>query len=204
VDGDYVVKPATQGMGLCTWFCSLTVTYTVRNDKARRIAWLSFLALLRLRMSASAQANIPAGVNVQAQQNGANPVVNPGAVGNNVAGAAFSGFVNPLGGVLALLPAQTPRVNTSRRAFLIDFNFREGLYNNSKKITFSASWKLITTFTHILLASGLWTKLPEVDDNGNNLWAASMADISGAHSWLRNDFKTTEDVIVDFGNPGRP
>ncbi len=88
-----------------------------------------------------------------------------------------------------------------RNAFLIDFNFEEGMYLDSKATTFSASWRLVTTFSHILLASGLWTKLTEVGPpGGNNLWATSMRDISGATSWLANGLDPRLDVIVDFGS----
>jgi hypothetical protein len=36
----------------------------------------------------------------------------------------------------------------------------------------------VTTFNAILVASGLWKKLPERDAQGNTLWATSMIDVS--------------------------
>ena len=42
-------------------------------------------------------------------------------------------------------------------------------------------------------------KVEEEDSNGDNLWAASMQDVSGAYSWLPNTLDPAEDIIIDFG-----
>jgi hypothetical protein len=85
------------------------------------------------------------------------------------------------------------------RAILVDFNIDEGLYADSKNVTFSASWRIITTFSHILLASGLWKKVDEETPTGENLWAMSMKDIQGSESWHANKLNPALDLIVDFG-----
>jgi hypothetical protein len=91
-------------------------------------------------------------------------------------------------------PVDNSTKKKSQRALLIDFGFDEGMYLDSKTVTFHASWRLVTTFSHILLASGLWTK---VDEKGKVLWATTLAEVSGSQSWLPN--KARPDVIVDLG-----
>lgn len=205
--GSYSVKPARAGMGLCLWLCTLRASYVVRRDFGRGRAWLAFLDLLQLRMASSVSGVIPTPL---AQ----NPVV-PGIAGLANAGA---NAISPLGnlavqqtvqlGGLALRPNR--QLATGQRAFLIDFNMDEGLYLDSKTTTFSATWRLLTTFSHIILASGLWRKVPEFDGTGGNLWAASMAvpgavavgggrNVMGSNSWLLNRLDPRLDVIVDFG-----
>ena len=198
-NGSYNVRPAKQGMGLCTWLCTLSATYTLKNTSARRTAWLVFLALLRTRMMASSLSTLPAAL-------GAQP---PGPIQNaaiqilrNARQAAFGPGGNVLADGIATLNAQRRAVSNGRRAFLVDFNFTEGLYLDSKKITFGATWKLVTTFQGILLASGLWKKAQERNQNGGNLWAISMQSTSGPFSWLQNRIDPAQDVIVDFGNQG--
>lgn len=202
--GNYTVRPAKQGMGLCTWFCTLSATYTVRKDSSRRTAWLAFLALLRERMHNSSKGNVPANLLAQEQQNNAPPVQNQLA---NLAGAGFALLSNnpsAVGAAVAeqMLNRQAAQVRAGRRAFLIDFNFNEGVYLDSKAVTFGASWRLVTTFSHILMASGIWRKLDERNQSGDNYWAVSMRDISGPFSWTANRVDASQDVIVDFGNPG--
>lgn len=164
--GNFSVRPSKQGAGLCNWLCTLRGTYTVRGDGARRLAWFSFLNLLRLRMAYAAFANI-----------------------------TFKGNQNP---GIGILPRKQELVG-AKRAWLIDFSVDEGLYLDSKTVGFSATWRLITTFSHILLASGLWRKLDEVDGTGKNLWATSMKDVQGSKSWLENEIDPSMDIIVDFG-----
>lgn len=193
--GSYSVRPAKAGMGLCTWLCTLRVTYNVRKDMARRNAWLSFLALLRWRMiQCSSAANIPA---PNGNQNAARDAA------RILAAALPAGPLAPLVAHDLILKAQNDLINKARKekqsAFLVDFNFDEGLYADSKTITFSASWRLVTTFSHILLASGLWRKLQEKNAAGQNVWAIAMRDIQGAQSWLQNRANPNVDVIVDFG-----
>lgn len=186
--GQFTFRPAKAGVGLCNWLCTLTCTYTVPKTKPRRLAWLAFLALLRARMKAGNQfAIVPP----------PNGNQNPGAVANVLRNV---GFVAPQGGGLALFGRLFRRdavaaLQNTRSVWLLDFNGSEGLYLDSKTVTFSATWRLITVFSEILGASGLWRKVTELDEN---VWAASVSDISGYQSWMRN--KVKGDVIVDFGS----
>lgn len=188
--GSFNVRPAKVGMGLCNWHCTLRMSYAVRADQSRRVAWVSFLALLRLRMGQSQLGNIPAG-GVQQNPNAPAP-----AAGLPAFGDLFGAGVRALN---AFQTAQAQANRPTRRAFLIDFSIDEGLCLDSKTTTFSATWKLVTTFSHILEASGLWVKLPERDAQGRSLWAISMRDVQGSQSWLPNRLDPTLDVIVDFG-----
>jgi len=199
--GTYNVRPARAGMGLCSWLCTLRATYVVRgpfrsidgiNNKPRRLAWLAFLALLRLRMGQSVLGNVVP--DVKGNQNpAAAPVANILGAGLLLSAAAsWKTFLNKQ--TQALGPTG-PGAN----AWLIDFSFDEGLYLDSKTTSFSATWRLVTTFSHILLASGLWKKLPEQDAQGNNIWATSMNSVSKSQSWLLNQLDPKLDVIVDFG-----
>lgn len=192
--GTFSFRPARAGMGLCLWLCTLRCTYTVRSDRPRRTAWLAFLALLRERMNASSLGNIP--------QLGGNPNPAPGIINR-----AFVGGLPNIGpGVLGLnawlqiLRGQKKEGNKPITAWLIDFSGDEGVYRDSKTVSFSATWRLNTTFSHILVASGLWRKIPEKNAQGGNLWAISMKDVSGSKTWVNTQLDPAADVIVDFGS----
>jgi hypothetical protein len=201
--GSYNVRPAKSGPGLVLWMCTLRGTYTVAGSESRRWAWTAFLLLLKLRMNASGFANIPAGDN----QNAQNPPVAPFGGQGPIAGlgVVFSRqFGLPLADLnRAMQTSIANRVagnqNVAPGAWLIDFSFDEGIYKDSKTVTFSATWRMTTTLSHILLASGIWTKLPEKDTAGNNLWAISMEPFSGALSWAPNYLDPSKDIIIDFG-----
>ena len=194
--GSYDVVPARTGMGLATWNCTLRVTYNVPKNQARRIAWLSYLALLRVRMAASVDGFIPA--DNAGAQNGGNLALNL-LVGPNVAGEVGNAAVAAL---RRFLGQQNQAVNArpiERKAWLTDFRISEGIYLDSKTVTFSTTWRLNTTFSHILVASGLWRKVSA--DGGNN-WARTMRSITGSQSWLRDELRPNADIIVDFGWTG--
>lgn len=198
--GTYSVRPARAGMGMVLWLCTLRATYTVRADKPRRTAWLRFLALLRLRMNASVDGNMP--------KTGGGGTSNPTTRGILADLSIFSAVASAVlssGSVPPSPPVPAPPPGKSRSAWLIDFSFDEGLYLDSKTVSFSATWRLVTTLSHILLASGLWKKIdehkPGTPPRDGNLWALSMRDISGSESWLPNKLNPAADVIVDFGGP---
>ena len=195
--GTYDVKPAKAGMGLCLWLCTLRATYTLRGDAPRRIAWLGFLALLQWRMAQSLRGVVPT-LNNNNNQNPSAPVGNP-LVGFFVGLANAASPFTLYRSVFQGQQQATNAAQNTKRAFLIDFSFNEGVYLDSKTVSFSATWRLATMFSHILLASGLWNKLPERDGAGNNIWASTVRDISGQRSWLPNQLDPTLDVIVDFG-----
>ncbi len=188
--GTFSFRPARAGMGLCEWLCTLRATYTVRADRPRRTAWISFLALLRLRMLEAKKGQIP---KVKDENQDFKRLDGPGGVLQVVAGV-FTLFAPK-----KAIEAQGELKKEDRKAFLIDLSGDEGLYLDSKTVSFSATWRTVTVSSHILLASGMWTKLPETDDQKANLWAASVRDISGASSWLQNQVDAKDDIIVDFG-----
>lgn len=193
--GTYSVRPAKVGMGLAQWLCTLRATYTVRADRPRRVAWLVYLLLLRVRMGEAENGYIP---------NEGNNVQNPQ---RDLFRGAMQFAANPNLAVIPFLTGmlrdqRVPSIETGAgKALLMDFTVDEGLYLDSKTVTFSATWKIVTTFSHILLASGLWKKVPEYDDNFENAWGISMRDVSGSRSWLPNEIDPALDVIVDFGGP---
>ena len=196
--GSYNVRPARAGMGLCTWLCTLRATYTVRRDWPRRTAWIMFLFLLRWRMLHSRFGLIPP---PNGQQNPARPSFGAGFMQVITGLPPASSFEQPGTISRAVGNAITPNAAAdSRKAWLIDFNIDEGLYKDSTTITFSATWRLVSLFNHILLASGIWSKVPEKDGQGSTYWATSMRFINGTNSWLNNKVDPTLDVIVDFGS----
>ena len=196
-NGTYNVRPLKAGGGLASWLCTLKASYTMRmpgprfdTTGARRNAWTAFLALLRLRMNKSSDGVIPKQKEPEKKERVPFWEFNPFREGR--AQARRIGGNNEV--VQRLNPA-------SDRVWLMDFSVDEGLYLDSKRITFSATWRLVTDFSHILLASGLWRKVEERDFNRNSLWAISMRDITGTSSWITNRLDPTLDVIVDFGGP---
>lgn len=199
-EGNYDVKPVKSGPGLCAWTCTLSVDYTVAKNQPRRLAWFSFLALMRARMSYSRFATIP-NANAATQNPPNNPAANFAGDATAATFAFVPGFQLASGAYFyrRFFPRQQLNVQQSTNAILIDFSVSEGLYLNSKKIRFSAQWKLMTTFAGIMAASGLWVLVPT---DGGNVWATSMQNISGSTSWLRNQFQANQDVIVDFGGGG--
>ena len=190
--GSFNFRPSKAGVGLCNWLCTLRVTYTVKKTAARREAWLAFLILLRLRMDASRLGLIPTPDGPQ------NPGLQALNTLGNVAGSGLiQSTISMFQGVALwrrLVERQNQNALALRRAWLIEFSGDEGLYLDSKTMTFSATWKLVTTFDRILVASGLWRYVPS---DGGNTWATNIRGISGAQSWLRNP--VNPDVIVDFG-----
>lgn len=205
--GSYSVRPAKQGAGLASWLCTLRATYTIRNDLSKNNAWYAFLALLRLRMK-QAQFGIIVLNNQQQQQQ--QQQQQPGILAQ--IGDAIIDFW--VGGLSQTTPSllvftywewylkeqeRLQKIANDNRPFLIDFSYDEGLYLDSKTISFSATWRLITQFGAILLASGQWKKVPEKDALNNNVWAMSMRDVQGSESWLPNKLDPNLDIIVDFG-----
>lgn len=188
--GTYSVKPAHVGMGLCLWLCTLRATYTVRADKPRRTAWFAFLALLREKMRYSA-------FGTTVKQNPANrgQVKVPRWTAPD-----YDPKADPTVFWQTLLKNQGAVVKPGDiKCWLIDFSFDEGQYLDSKTVSFSATWRLVTVFANVLLATGLWKKVQEAGALGTNLWATSMKKVSGSRSWLTNQVDPALDVIVDFG-----
>lgn len=240
-NGSFNVRPATTGMGLANWLCTLRCSYIVKANESRRVAYWAFLALLRLRMAQSIFGyNLP---NVGANDNSKSWWVGlfsstPGL--NTVAAAAAA--IDDLRTLSEMVKQYVSKDATRKQledaraqnknqkstvnpdddledlwrkninrsvllkdsgapvnSFIVDFSFDEGLYQDSKQMSFSATWRLVTTFEFILIASGIWRKVPEKDTAGGNLWATSMKNVSGSNSWFNNVLTPTKDVIVDYG-----
>ena len=198
--GEFTVRPKTSGYGLANWTCSLNCTYTIRKDRPRRLAWAAFVSLLAFRMRCSVRGNIPAIIN--AANNAQQPV--PAGPGVPAIPAA------PLNQNQrdALLLYWQKQMENARKggpepalqnAFLSHFGFREGLYLDSKTVTFEASWTLITVIDLVMRASGLWQGTGVNGDEERQLWKTSMADIMGANSWAINRIDPKADIIIDLG-----
>lgn len=212
--GTYNVRPVKAGMGLNAWLCTLKATYTVRNGAPRRAAWAAFLLLVRLRMRSADPVKI-AEINEKVEDPGilkrAGRLLPAGLIGG---GLELLKLGTPVGRLATLGLAAYSFLkgeeedaagrggidNAKAKVWLIDFTIDEGLYLDSKTVSFSATWRLLVPFQSILVASGLWTKVPEVDAQGRNLWAASMESVSRSSSWLENRLDPKLDVVVDFGS----
>lgn len=213
--GGFTVRPARAGMGLASWLCSLRATYTVRRDRPRRMAWLMFLSLLRLRMNQSKiidfikkSDKITKILDEIKKFKSTNP--KPSANPNTDIGERYSKMYGDILRALENKLNNAKDIETKRIALLIDFSVDEGLYLDSKTTTFSATWRIVVPFEMILLASGLWVKLPEDTEKRlahegrdgkltTNLWKISMDDINGMNSWQKNKADPKLDIIVDFG-----
>lgn len=198
--GSYSVRPARSGMGLVSWLCTMRATYTVRADRPRRIAWFAFLAMLRVRMSWAGLAP-----DLKPKDASASP---RGGIPGILTILAYPITVTAATLFSTIIKSATKAVDDTRKAWLIDFSIDEGLYLDSKTVSFSATWRVVTPISHIILASGLWRRIPRLDSStGENLWATSMkapipgspTGIMGSQSWIENKLDPKLDIIVDFG-----
>lgn len=192
-NGMYDVKPVKAGPGLVLWLCSLNVTYTVPNGQPRRLAYLSFLALMRKRMFQARFAVAPVATTQNAPAQNAAEILATATFTAQGGQAAAANYIRRTQGVL-----RDERVRGTN-AILIDFQVSEGLYLDSKTTRFSATWRITANFTSLMQGSGLWVC---VASDGGDEWAMSMRNISGGQSWLDNRFNASQDVIVDFGGGG--
>lgn len=181
------------------WVCNLSVTYTVRKDLPRRVAYQSFCALLWWRMMSGANADLPTLLT------GENPPQQPAptdvlknAIGDFTALFA-QGVVVGYNQLLRAMQAATPKAVAN--VFMLDFGFTEGLHQGSKTATFEATWKLFSTLSGLLRATGIWRYSGDV---GGSVWAASVQDIMGYSSWMVNEVNPAADLVVDFGGGSPP
>ncbi len=188
------------------WTCTLKATYTIRKDFPPRVAALNFFSLLQFRMRSSANGAFP-NLNVPANNN------QQGQPGVQITLGGVQLF-NLQPGAAQLPPPNAPAGGRSL-ALLQDMRFDEGLYLDSKTMTWEASWILFTTFRTLLEASGVW-RWPRVVESPQPLaaqnavghikasWVRSVEDIMGWRSWLNNQLAESADVIVDMGGGGPP
>lgn len=217
--GTYSVRPMQRGYALCKWVCSLRCTYVIRKDFPRRMAWGAFVSLMAFRMFQSAfghtdsppargvPGGLPPGVRLglgllpsvwaSLFPGGGFAAAAPGVAGWEKRFLAALGVAGDAGGGGV---AGGPEGKLARRAFPIHFGFDEGLYLDSKTVSFEASWALFTVVSHILLASGIWRTPLEAPANAS-LWATSLKDVQGWRSWEVNALNPASDVVIDLGGP---
>lgn len=183
-----------------TWNCSLRCTYTVRKDADQRVALEAFYALLWFRMQSSARAgDVPPLNNPDngPQQPAANGQPQGPPQAQQAAAAAGTGALP--GWARLMASAQAPQ---KASAFLTDFGWDEGLYLDSKSITFQASWWMIAPFVNVFRAAGTWRWLD--GSAGGSQWAQSVQDMMGWASWLVNRVDEKADALIDVGNVNGP
>jgi hypothetical protein len=207
-EGEYTIRPLRQSrtlQGTVMWICSLSMTYTIPNANVpKRLTWLMFVNMWAFRMGQSQLADpgdgIPGFVLVpdNVAPNSYINVGNQAGITNYLwtTGVVPSGTNNPAPGGNRI-NGGTGFGTQSKVAIPLSLTIREGLCRNSKTVTYEATWQLTTRLQRLLLASGLFRP---TGIEGGNLWAASMANISGGKSWLKNRLDPAGDVIVDFGS----
>lgn len=200
------VKLGGKGGGILTgikWGVSLRATYTVRPDEDRNVAFLAFYALFWFRYQCSRYGKIPklAGAQNTLQQ----PILRGPPQGPPAGNVGLAGIPRDTSTIriwnTLLKNAQQPPASECK-AFVTGFSFDEGLYLDSRTISFQASWWVITTFSALLGATGVWRWLD--GSAGGTLWAQSVKDIMGWRSWGANALDPKLDVVVDLGFAGTP
>lgn len=181
-----------------SWSCTLRCTYTLRKDFSRAQAALAFYHILLFRMRSAQRGSFPASV---PRNNGqqADPITQ--FLQNTLGELPAFGQ-----GGLASVAAQVQPGSRRAQALLSHFSFSEGLYLDSRSITFEAAFILFTTFRTLLAASGVWRWYADgqaVNGQGRDTWRASMGDIVGWRSWLADQLDAAAEVIVDMGG-GEP
>jgi hypothetical protein len=197
-NGRMSVRMTHPSVALFRFLVTLSATYVIRKDQPRRVAWGAFLSLWHFRMNQAPAAVVPdlAGINADDQQ----PAPKKGALDGVVVGPVLAPLKPVLNWLFDLLKGQQNKAPKAAGVATIPqtFGFDEGIYLDSKTVTFEASWLLMTTFTQALTASGAWEQ-PQAPDLGRNNWAISIADISRSTSWTDDILDPSQDVIVDFG-----
>ncbi len=197
-------KKSGAGFVGISWLCTLKGSYTIGPGYPSRMAWAAFVTLLKFRMEQSARGNIPAW-NKQQNQQEQNQPRRPAQVAQDFGFGLLLAPFNPLGPLGLLIKEAQGQFNPQEKKkppeltlkpFLKSFQFDEGLYLDSKEtVTFEATWFLITSITHLLLATGLnrysgW--------EGGQRWAKSVQEVQG---WRGNyAARLGTDFIIDLGD----
>lgn len=191
------IRGGGSGPALAQWNCNLRCTYTIRKDWPRRAAYYAFMSVLMYRMAQSVFGGVggaPAGV---------------GFGGPDFAGFEFDQFVqrvrdfpDVVNRISSQAWFQSRAIQEARRdarigTLLIGWEINEGMYLDSKQVTFSATWYLATSLVRLMRATGLWRT---ANFEGGQFWAQSMKDILRWKSWDVNNFDTNSDAIIDMGS----
>ncbi len=219
--GQMTMRPLRPGGGqagtpltMPRWVCTLRCHYSIRAFFPRRTAFYSFMSLLWFRMWSSLNGLVP-NLNANDQQ----------ALGRaqNLIKNAFQGvrFVRPTNDQTTTLfyqqlafaqqnaaaaagqalfgAAQANAPISLSTPILMDFGFDEGVYEDSKVMSFQASWVITTDFRAILAATGVWQYGPETGGGVGSYWSSSVRSVSGWRSELAAQINPAAEVIVDFG-----
>jgi hypothetical protein len=184
------------------YMCSLRATYVIRPDWPRRQAWSLFTHLAWFRMQASQLARV-APINnkgAPAQNAGAASTAQLYAYALNLAGnVVLSNYFGPLHAMATLqnIYRQEASQSNAQRCIPVHFSLDEGLYRDSKTITFEVSWILMTQWSTLMRSCGVWRV--DKNDTGGAAWAASVADIMGWRSRYVDTLVASQDAIVDLG-----
>lgn len=192
------------------WSCNLRCTYAIRKDRPRRQASIEFFNLLMFRMNASALGLFPGNVAVNTVQQGQQRFFGDIRYDGLISSRRANAIANFASAEVATTARNVVGAAGPAQALLANFSFSEGLYLDSRSMSFEAGWVLFTTFRTILDASGVW-RWPADGANGENQngqavrrekWATSMQNITGWRSWLANELDPNFSAIVDMGGGG--
>ncbi len=201
-NGTYSVRPKSgKSAALTVWMATLRCRYVVRKSFPRRSAYLSFLTILQDRISASRFGFIPPGNNPGAQpQQQANRRIPNIAFNPNIPNPQ-----DPTSAYSALYRRPIP-ADRSHAVILWNFGMEEGIYDDSKSVSFEASWQFSTTLRSLMQASGAWqmvTHDPALNtdnplDASKTLWRRTMQDVTG---WTGNQAlpqSPKNDLVIDL------
>lgn len=198
--GSYRVSNENK-MNLVKWTANLQASYTVVPTGPRREAWMRFLGLMTDRMRASRRGYVP---NV-------NGIVQP----RNLVFLEGNGLpVPPLSGPnLRQIPNIPPHPEVHDRSLdpiVQTFSVNEGLYEDSKSVSFECSWTLVCRYEEIFSAFGIWRRMGDcagqfAPNSRRDIWVTDMASIQGFTSWYDYGFSPdTEIIITADGNSRQP
>jgi hypothetical protein len=194
--GHFSVRPHKTGRSIVRWVCSMRCSYVIRKDFDRNNAYRAFVSLLNARYLSYPKGHLP-DIKESKEDEGENE---RNAIRKNL-WPVLRGIASGIDSFEKIFGIQQKVIVTTTKknpptAWIYYFGLDEGLYLDSKTVTFEVNWMLLTTFSTLLKACGF---LQDSGIEGGNLWRTSMANITGHGSWLANQLKTGEDVIVDFG-----
>ena len=173
--GSYRVS-SMPGKGFVRWQASLRASYTIRKDVPRRTAYLLFIGLLRSRMSQAKRQFLPL-----------------------ISAATTANFDIFTRGATAPIPGNN--FQNVLTCIMVSFSVDEGLYLDSKSVSFEATWTLASNLANMLQASGVWKAVPDTDWLR---WKTNIAPIMGPNNWDKVALNTIGDLIIDIGKPMVP